>query len=234
MIGYVTLQAAGPAVIGAIIAALIVCLLFYGLQRRSISGIKKSLQPLSAIDPNIQYRVSQIDEQMKGAMEARERQAALTERMSRIDGELKSTCADLVNLKTNIPHTNEIAEVQHKLQSLCADFTDLKSGIQSDMEQAAQGQDRFRLSTTSSIDAMRSEMEARVRKDIEDAARRILGEKSVPRDEFDSLVDRVSKIDAAGEVAERMDVLASLFDSKQIKTINWQCKLIKLLKGGSV
>jgi len=232
LIGYMALQTEGPAVIGAIIAALIVCLVFYGLQRRSISGIKKSLQPLSAIDPNIQYRVSQMDEQMKAAMEARERQAALTERMSRIDGELKSTCADLVNLKTNIPHTNEIAEVQHRLQSLCAEFTDLKSGIQSNMDQVAQGQDQFRLSTTTSIDAMRSDMETRVRKDIEDAAHRILGEKSVPRDEFDSLVDRVSKIDAAGEVAERMDVLTSLFDSKQIKTINWQCKLIKLLKGG--
>ena len=55
------LQAEGAAVLGAIMAALAICLIFYGMQRRSISGIKKSLQPLSAIDPNIQYRVSQMD-----------------------------------------------------------------------------------------------------------------------------------------------------------------------------
>lgn len=226
------LQAEGAAVLGAIMAALAICLIFYGMQRRSISGIKKSLRPLSAIDPNIQYRVSQIDEQVKTAMEARDKQVALAERMSMIDGELKATCADLANLRTNIPHTNEITEVQRKMQSLCAEFTDLKSGVQTDIEQAEQGMDRFRLSTTSDIDAMRNDMRARVEKDVVDMAYRILGEQSVPREEFNSLADRVSKIDASGEVAERMDVLASLFDSKQIKTISWQCKLIKLLRGG--
>jgi len=36
----------------------------------------------------------------------------------------------------------------------------------------------------------------------------------------------------ADEIAERLEILSSIFDSTQIKTLNWQCKLIRLLRGG--
>jgi len=36
----------------------------------------------------------------------------------------------------------------------------------------------------------------------------------------------------ADEVAERMEVLTVLFDPSDIKRLNWQCKLVKLLNGG--
>jgi hypothetical protein len=55
---------------------------------------------------------------------------------------------------------------------------------------------------------------------------------SVSKEEFENLRQRVESMLGADEIAERMEVLSSIFDSSQIKTLNWQCRLIKLLKGG--
>ena len=91
---------------------------------------------------------------------------------------------------------------------------------------------KFRLGTTEDLNKTKDEM-------IKDATERItqhatnqLTEHSVSREEFDSLKERIEKMLGADEVAERMEVLSLLFDSSQIRTLNWQCKLIKLLNGG--
>ncbi len=67
----------GAPILMAIIVAVVISAIFYGIQRRSMSAITKKLQPLANLDPKIQYDVS------------------------RIDTELKTAYSDLVNLKIN-------------------------------------------------------------------------------------------------------------------------------------
>ena len=201
LLEHLALQAAaGAAVIVAVLAAVIISAIFYGMQRRSISEIKKSLQPLRTIDPKIQYDVS------------------------RIDAQLRTTCEDLTNIRTSVPHTNEITTIQQNMQNLCADFSDLKSRMEDDM-------DRFKRGTTEDLDKTRREMTDMAAADFKERVERAL-EASVSREEFDLIKTKIEKLAGSDEAAERMEELTSLFDSKQIKTINWQCKLIKLLRGG--
>jgi len=191
----------GAVMLMAIIVAVIISAIFYGIQRRGISAIKKSLQPLTSLDPKIQYDVS------------------------RIDTELKTAYSDLTNLKTNLPHTNEVTALQENILKLCSDFTELRTNIDDQMN-------KFKLGTTEDLHKTKDEMIKNATQQVTEHANTHLAENSVSREEFDSLKERIEKMLGADEVAERMEVLSVLFDSSQIKTLNWQCKLIKLLNGG--
>ena len=59
-----------------------------------------------------------------------------------------------------------------------------------------------------------------------------LNKNSVKREEFERLAERVESELGADELAERFGILSKIFDSVQIKTLNWQCGLIRLLRGG--
>lgn len=202
MIQHVFLQTElGGTVIFAIIAAIVISAIFYGISQRNISQIKNRLQPLSKIDPKIQYDVSRIETDLKTAYE------------------------DLTSLKTNLPHTNEVTSLQENIQKLCLDFTDLKTNIDEQM-------DKFKLGTTEDLHKTKDEMIKNVAQTITERANSHLLENSVSREEFESLKERIEKMLGADEVTERIEILQSLFDSSQIKTLNWQCKLIRLLNGG--
>ncbi len=189
------------AVILAIIIAIITSAIFYGASQRSISAINKRLQPLSNLDPKIQYDVSRIETDLKTAYE------------------------DLTSLKTNLPHTNEVTSLQENIQKLCLDFTNLKENIDEQMN-------KFKLGTTEDLHKTKDEMIKNATQTVTEHASNLLLENSVSREEFENLKERIEKMLGVDEVAERMEVLQSLFDSSQIKTLNWQCKLIKLLNGG--
>jgi len=191
----------GSAALVAIIVAFVIGSIFYGIQRRSISAIKKKLQPLSNLDPKIQYDVS------------------------RIDDELKTAYLDLTNLKTNLPHTSEVLSLQENIKKLCSDFTDLRTNIDDQMN-------KFKLGTTEDLNKTKDEMIKTATQKVTEHATNHLTEYSVSREEFESLKERIEKMLGVDEVAERMEVLSLLFDSSLIKTLNWQCKLIKLLNGG--
>ena len=51
-------------------------------------------------------------------------------------------------------------------------------------------------------------------------------------EEFNNLKQRIEKLVGTDESAERVNILATLFDSLQIKVLNWQCGVFKLLRGG--
>lgn len=55
---------------------------------------------------------------------------------------------------------------------------------------------------------------------------------SVTREEFDRLRERTERLLGAEELVERLEILGSIFDSKNIKTLVWQCKLIRLTERG--
>ncbi len=191
----------GGVIILTVIVAVIISAIFYGVSQRNISAIKKKLQPLSNLDPKIQYDVS------------------------RIETDLKTAYDDLTSLKTNLPHTNEVTYVQENMQKLCLDFTNLKENIDEQM-------DKFKLGTTEDLHKTKDEMIKNATQALTEYANNHLLENSVSKEEFENLKERIEKMLGADEVTERIEVLQSLFDSSQIKTLNWQCKLIRLLNGG--
>ena len=191
----------GGLVILTIIIAVITSVIFYAASQRSISAIKKKLQPFSNLDPKIQYDVSRIETDLKTAYE------------------------DLTSLKTNLPHTNEVTSLQDNIQKLCLDFTHLKENIDEQMN-------KFKLGTTEDLHKTKDEMIKNATQTVTEHANNLLLENSVSREEFENLKERIEKMVGVDEITERMEVLQLLFDSSQIKTLNWQCKLIRLLNGG--
>ncbi len=191
----------GGLVILTIIIAVITSVIFYAASQRSISAIKKKLQPFSNLDPKIQYDVSRIETDLKTAYE------------------------DLTSLKTNLPHTNEVTSLQDNIQKLCLDFTYLKENIDEQMN-------KFKLGTTEDLHKTKDEMIKNATQTVTEHANNLLLENSVSREEFENLKERIEKMVGVDEITERMEVLQLLFDSSQIKTLNWQCKLIRLLNGG--
>ncbi len=59
-----------------------------------------------------------------------------------------------------------------------------------------------------------------------------ISENSVSREEFEKLRERIESMLGVDELVERMEVLSHIFETSKINTLNWQCKLIKLLNGG--
>jgi len=191
----------GAAIIIAVLAAIIISAIFYGAQRRSISSIKQRLATLAQIDPKIQFEVSDMQTR------------------------LQNVFTDLTTLKTELPHTTEVAAVQENVKKLCADFTELNTNLEEQMN-------KFRLVTTEGLNQTRDEMIKIAAEKLIESANRHLEEHSVNREEFNNLKNRIEKVLGADEVADRMEILSSIFDSSQIKTLNWQCRLVKLLNGG--
>jgi len=185
----------------AILAAIIIGAIFYGMQRKSISSIKERLAILAQIDPKIQYDVSKMQT------------------------DLQNVNSDLINLRTGLPHTTEIASMQENVNKLCGDFTEMKTNLDEQMN-------KFKLGTTEDLNKTQELMIQTAREKLIEHAKNHLIENSVTRKEFDRLKERIEKMLGADEVAERMEVLGALFDPSDIKRLNWQCKLIRLLSGG--
>ncbi len=145
--------------------------------------------------------------------------------VERIQNDLNSFSNNLTNLKTSIPHTSEVSTMQENVTKLCNDFTDLKTTLDSQMN-------LFRLNTTEDLNKTKEQMIKNAAVEITELAGNHIKENSVDRDEFNNLKQRIEKLVGSDESSERIDILASLFDSLQIKVLNWQCGLFKLLRGG--
>jgi len=194
------LQIEGTSVVSAIIVAIIICVIFFVIQRKSIGSIKEKIATLT-IDPKIQYDVS------------------------RIQTDLQVVSSDLTKLKVELPHTNEVTVLQENVKRICDDFTTLKTTLDEEIN-------KFRLGTTEDLNKTREQMITTATEKVVEFANSHMTQNSVTREEFDNLRQRIEKMLGADEIAERMDILSSIFDPSQIKTLNWQCKLIKLLRGG--
>ena len=201
MLEYVSLQVDGSVIIASIIFTLIICGIFYAVQKRNISSIAKKIAPIASLDPKIQYDVT------------------------RIQRELNVLAANLTAMQTNLPHTNEVTLMQDNVRKLCDDFTHLQTNLDEQMN-------KFKQVTTEDFHKTKDEMLKTATEKITEHASSHLGQNSVTKSEFENLKQRVEKMIGFDVVAERMEVLLSLFDSTQIKTINWQCRLIKMLDGG--
>ena len=145
--------------------------------------------------------------------------------VERLQKDIGSFSENLTNLKSSLPHTSEVSTMQENVTKLCSDFSELKTTIDSQM-------DLFRLNTTEDLTKTKDEMLKNATLEITELAGNHIKENSVDKKEFDNLKQRIEKLVGTDESSERVDVLATLFDSLQIKVLNWQCGLFKLLRGG--
>ncbi len=145
--------------------------------------------------------------------------------VERIQKDLGLFSDNMINLRSSIPHTAEVSNMQENVTKLCNDFSELKTAIDSRM-------DLFRLNTTEDLTKTKEEMLKNATMEITEFAGNHIKENSVDKEEFDKLKQRIEKLVGTDESSERVDVLATFFDSLQIKVLNWQCILFKLLRGG--
>ena len=186
-------------IIVAIFVAVIISVIFFAIQKKSISSIKNQITTLH--DPKIKYDVE------------------------RIEKDLGSFSENLTNLRTSMPHTAEVSTMQENVTKLCSDFSELKTTLDSQM-------DMFRLNTTEDLTKTKEEMIKNATEEITELAGNHIKENSVDREEFNNLKQRIEKLVGTDDSSERVNLLATLFDSLQIKVLNWQCGMFKLLRGG--
>ena len=200
MLNHLFLQIEGTSIVSAILVAIIICVIFFVIQRKSIGSIKEKIATLT-IDPKIQYDVS------------------------RIQTDLQVVSSDLTKLKVELPHTNEVTVLQENVKRICDDFTTLKTTLDEEIN-------KFRLGTTEDLNKTREQMITTATEKVVEFANNHMTQNSVTREEFENLRQHIEKMLGSDEIAERMEILSSIFDSAQIRTLNWQCKLIRLLRGG--
>lgn len=202
----------------AAVLAIVVSVVFYAAQRRGISALQKSVHELGVPNHKIQYDIENVLKDLHALR-------TTPERLDEYKARLEKTCNDLNALQVNLPHANEVATIQQNMQRLCADFTEYKTNIEDQIQ-------KFTKSTSDDFNAVRAQMLNDAKESITKITREQLFTNTISRDEFESFKAQIEKSLGADEVAERMTVLNAIFDSTQIKTLNWQCKLISLLRGG--
>lgn len=201
MLSNLYLQTEGGSVVLAVFAAIIICVIFFIVQRRSLVSIKEKIASFTTVDPKIQYEVS------------------------RIQTELQNVSSNVQKLQVDLPHTNEVTILQENVKKICDDFTVLKTTIDDEIN-------KFRLGTTEDLNNTKKQMISTATERVVEIANNHITQNTITREEFDNLKQRIEKMLGSDEISERMEVLSFIFDSSQIKTLNWQCKLIKLLRGG--
>ncbi len=198
--------------------ALVVSAVFYAAQRRGMAALQKSVGDLGRPDHKIRY---DIDNALAELQALRSTPAHLEEYGRRLD----KTCDDLKALQVELPHAGEVEQMRQNVQTLCTDFKEYKTSVEDQIQ-------KFTKSASDDFNAARDQLITDARTSIANITRDEMFAQAVPRDEFESFKKHVEKSLGADEVAQRMATLGAIFDSTQIKTINWQCKLISLLRGG--
>ena len=140
-----------------------------------------------------------------------------------------------------VPATVDMDSLNRMIESLIPnvekkiveDLTGAMKKNEEEMNQKFEGKLNAAMSTVTDesrqmVDKMVTDAEQSVREE----AMTFLSKNSVKREEFERLAERVESELGADELAERFGILSKIFDSVQIKTLNWQCGLIRLLRGG--
>ena len=125
----------------------------------------------------------------------------------------------------------EAAELKNSFATK-TDLGPISSGITSVQTAIIEQSRQIRLDLTNEMATMREQLVKQVEEKVADVATAHLRTMSITREEFDRLRVRVERLLGAEELAERMELLAHLFDSTDLRVVTWQCKVVRLLEGG--
>ena len=145
--------------------------------------------------------------------------------ISELSDQIQALRHEQNKLQENFPHTSEISSMQNENRELHAKF-------QRQEEQLTDTINKFMHNTAKDMEDTKNEMIRDATNKVTDYATKHLDENAVSKKDFERLKERIEKMLGADEVADRMEVLSSLFDSRDMRVINWQCRLVRLLKGG--
>ena len=84
------------------------------------------------------------------------------------------------------------------------------------------------------LEVLKKQTETDIKSDVAKFAKQQITENTVGREEFDQLEQKINNYLGSEENFEKIKTLEKIFDSDKIKTLNWQCELINLLKQGFV
>ena len=169
MISTLYLQAEiGAAIVAAFFVAIIISIIFYVIQRRSIK------------DQTIEKLTGKIFQ--------------------------------------SVPHREEITNLQESLAQFKEEMDEkMEKGEKQNVE---------------IIEALKKQTESDIKSDVTEFAKQQITENTVGREEFDQLEQKINNYLGSEENVEKIKILEKIFDSDKLKTLNWQCDLINLLKQG--
>lgn len=203
MLESIFLQNAESGVIGAaIIITIIICSIFYFALRRKINTVSKNLTPI------ILDKHGQLEQEVKNTT-------------SSFQNRLENLSSTIMQL----PHTNEVEIIQKQMETLLEDYKMFELNINEKIN-------KHNLEYVEKLDKTRKDLLDISSEHLTQKALDHLSQNSVTKEEFDRLKNRLEKVIGSEIVGERLELLRSIFDSTQLKTLSWQCKLINLLKGG--
>ncbi len=133
--------------------------------------------------------------------------------------------SDLNNLRLNLPRFDEVKEMKDRIVQMEEVQKNFTNSISNNV-------DSFKRAYSEESDGIRKDMMKLAEEKAIDVAKMHVESISVSREEFDRLRQRIERLLGAEELVERLDLLGSIFDSKNIKTLVWQCKLIRLTERG--
>ncbi|MGI0015142.1 MAG: endonuclease NucS domain-containing protein [Nitrososphaera sp.] len=144
---------------------------------------------------------------------------------SPISSQIQQANSDLNGLKMNLPRYEEIGEIKKQLATMTEQQGTFTASVSSTL-------DGYKRANVEEMDSIRRDIVKNAEAKSIEVAKAHVESNSVSRDEFDGLKERVDTVLESDEIVGRIELLGSLFDSGNMRTLVWQCKLIRLAQNG--
>ena len=123
------------------------------------------------------------------------------------------------NILLNVPKKEQV-------DALATEFESMREFLRDDYDK----QNRDHLERLKEIS---EKNEKEVQEKMVEHVKKLLEKNSaVTRDEIDRIVERLDKVVVDDSNTKQFEIMGNLFDSTDVKVINWKCNLLKLLRNG--
>ena len=220
------LQTSGEAVIAgsffmALVVATVVSLITYFVLRRGLNALKSQFNDTTGRFNQIADELSNLKQDLPWYDEVKDTK----EQVRKMQDEQGNLADELSKLKQDLPRYDEIKDTKEQVRKMQDEQGNFTGNISDQI-------DSFKRAQSEEIQKVRKDtVELAERKAVE-AAKVHVESNSVSREEFDRLRQHIERSLGAEELADRLIILRELFDSGNIRTLMWQCKLIRLTERG--
>lgn len=130
----------------------------------------------------------------------------------------------------NLPRTDTVRIIQDDLEQI---QTYVHTDVLDKIELQDQRLNMYELEYSKKFENAKVEFAKDGIEKVTSKAMEVIDEKSVSKDEFEKLRHRIESVIGSEIDNRKLDLLTKVFSqSAQLNVLNWQCRLIKLLKGG--
>ncbi len=164
---------------------------------------------------------------------------ALRSQFNTIPVQFQQINSDLTSLKLAVPQINSNVNDLKLALPRYEEVNDLKKQLFGMDEQqkifintVTSTLDSFKRGSAEEMNNIRTDMIKLAQDKSIEVAKTHIQSNSVSRDEFNVLKERIERVLGSEELVERLELLGTLFDTTNIRTLVWQCKLIRLTENG--